>query len=165
MADRLKTLAGLCHQMAEREEEVAQAEIVLQEAKNRLAEVANDLIPDYFNELGLTELTLEDGRKVTIQDVYQPKVTDQSFMKWLEQNGRGDVIKNEFKLSFGMKEQSRADEVFQLLIEQGIAPESKVYVHPSTLKALVKELIEGGASLPDSVSVNIFQRTKIGKQK
>jgi hypothetical protein len=45
-------------------------------------------------------------------------------------------------------------------------PEVKVSVHPSTLKATVRQLVKDGKSIPDNV-FNLFigQKTKITKKK
>jgi hypothetical protein len=48
----------------------------------------------------------------------------------------------------------------------GFIPEVKVSVHPSTLKATVRQLVKDGKSVPDNIfSLFIGQKTKITKKK
>ena len=63
---------------------------------------------------------------------------------WLRQNNLDDIIKNDVVVSFGKGEDNVAGHCVGLLEEQGFTPETKTYVHPSTLKAFVKERIQSG---------------------
>ena len=58
--------------------------------------------------------------------------------------GLDDIIKNDITVSFGKGEDNVAGDVVGLLQERGFDPKTKTHVHPSTLKAFVKErVIEG----------------------
>ena len=163
MEDKLKKLAWLCNKLKAEQGIQAVIEQELADQKAKVRELENDLIPDYFNELGISELKLEDGSKVTVNNVYSGKVTHPSFYDWLRSTDQGDLIKNEYKMAFGKGEDDKATEIFNLLIKEGVAPDNKVYVHPSTLKANIKMWLEEGTSLPDSIEVSTFQQTKIKK--
>ena len=71
-------------------------------------------------------------------------------------------------LTFGQGEDEIASELAELLTKQGHMPATKEAVHPSTLRAFVKERIESGDPSFDvdtqkSFSVYAGKRTKINR--
>ena len=71
-------------------------------------------------------------------------------------------------LSFGQGEDVIAKELVELLGSKGHLPEQKAAVHPSTLKAFVKEQIESGngefdQEIQKKFSVYQGKRTKINR--
>ena len=87
---------------------------------------------------------------------------------WLRQQGHGDIIKNQVSVSFGKGEDETALETMTLLEQEGLFPAQKESVHPSTLKAFVRERIESGDSAFTVDTQKLFsvyqgKRTKITK--
>jgi hypothetical protein len=73
-----------------------------------------------------------------------PAANKEAAFDWLRSNGLDDIIKNDITVSFGKGEDNVAGDVVGLLQERGFDPKTKTHVHPSTLKAFVKErVIEG----------------------
>lgn len=86
--------------------------------------------------------------------------------EWLEDNGLGDIIKNNVGISFGKGEGNKAKHLEETIKEMGLIPEVKISVHPSTLKATIKKWHQEGRSVPDNTfSLFIGQKTKITKKK
>ena len=105
-----------------------------------------------------------------VENIYVsiPKDPDKSraCYEWLENNGLGDIIKNQVGISFGKGESNMATHLQETIKEMGLIPEVKVSVHPSTLKATIKKWHEEGKSVPDNVfSLFIGQKTKVTKKK
>ena len=97
-----------------------------------------------------------------------PKDPDKSAAcyQWLEDNGLGDIIKNNVGMSFGKGENQEAKLLEDTIKNLGFIPEVKVSVHRSTLKATVRQLIKDGKTVPDNMfSLFIGQKTKITKKK
>ena len=124
-----------------------------------------------MTELGMSSTTMVDGSKVdVVENIYVsiPKDPDKSkaCYSWLEDNGLGDIIKNQVGMSFGKGENQEARLLEDTIKDLGFIPEVKVSVHPSTLKATVRQLVKDGKSIPDNV-FNLFigQKTKITKKK
>jgi hypothetical protein len=63
---------------------------------------------------------------------------------WLRSEGLDDIIKNDVTISFGKGEDNVAGDLVGRLEAEGYVPSQKTYVHPSTLKAFVKERFESG---------------------
>ena len=100
---------------------------------------------------GLTEIVLSTGEKITITEFYNAhisKANQETAYQWLVQNGHEGLIKNEVSLKFGREEDLIAQETVQALKARGLAPEIRQSVHPSTLKAFVKEQLTSGRDIP-----------------
>ena len=73
-----------------------------------------------------------------------------------------DIIKNTVSCVFGRGEDSQAEEFLKIAAEQGVPAAQKEEVHPSTLKAFVKERVEVGDEFPmDLFGAYVGQRENI----
>ena len=149
--EALTRIAQLAQVQQSAEQEVENLEDALKAAKIRLRQVQEKDLPDAILECGVTEFKLLNGAKITVKKFYQgkiaPEYADDAF-SWLKDHGHDDIIKNEVALSFGKGEDEDAVEVMQLLKDAGYSPSNKKGVHPMTLKAFIKEMIEAGEPLP-----------------
>ena len=71
-------------------------------------------------------------------------------------------------VQFGRGEDERAKEVINILIKEGLLPDQKESVHPSSLKAFVREQVESNNQVFDQTARELFsvyegKRTKIVK--
>ena len=144
---------------------VADLENSLSLLKEELRQVVEVALPESMLNLGLTSFALQDGTKLQIKTFYRgsiSKANEVEAFKWLNTNGHADLIKNEVKSIFGKGEDGDAYKLMQMLNEEDINYENKKAVHPSTLKAFVKEQIERGKSLPlDILGVYVGQKSEI----
>ena len=169
--DSLESVSGLLQQQLKMETEIEIVEIELQNKKEQLKKLSEEIIPAKMTELGMSSTTMVDGSKVdVVENIYVsiPKDPDKSkaCYSWLEDNGLGDIIKNQVGMSFGKGEGKEAKLLENTIKDLGFIPEVKVSVHPSTLKATVRQLVKDGKSVPDNIfSLFIGQKTKITKKK
>ena len=168
----LESVAELLRKQLKLEAKIEDYENLLKTHKEDLRKLSGETIPEKMAELGMTSTTMYDGSKVeVVEDIYVsiPKDPQKSSAcyEWLEDNGLGDIIKNQVGISFGKGESNMATHLQETIKEMGLIPEVKVSVHPSTLKATIKKLHEEGKlSVPDNTfSLFIGQKTKITKKK
>ena len=143
----------------------------LRKLKEQYRRLSEEDLPQKMAELGMQDLRLEDGSRITIDMFYATRINKNNrdaAHEWLRQQGHGDIIKNQVSVSFGKGEDDTALETMTLLEKEGLFPDQKESVHPSTLKAFVKERIESGDSAftPDTQKLfSVYQgkRTKITK--
>tara|TARA_R100001594_G_scaffold150529_1_gene212163 strand:+ start:945 stop:1481 length:537 start_codon:yes stop_codon:yes gene_type:complete len=161
-------LAGIAElaKMQELAQEVlADLENKLELAKAQLKTIQEVELPETMLALGLKSFTLSDGSKLEIKTFYRGNITkknEAAAHAWLKENGHDDLIKNEVKCSFGKGEDEEAAELMKVIEDFGADYENKKSVHPSTLKAFVREQIEEGGTLPlDLLGVHIGQRSEI----
>ena len=155
LADKIKQMQGLQKDIETNEEYVKQK-------KKELDHISGEVIPTMLSEMGLSFLKLQDGSSVEVKTNYSATITQakkEEAFNWLRQNGLGDIIKNEIVVSFGRSEDDKAAAYAELAKGQGHQPTQKLKVEPMTLKALVRERLEGGKEMPTEL-FNIFVGNK-----
>lgn len=111
-------------------------------------------LPNLMTKAGLTTMGLLDGSRIEIKTVYQAsisKTNQPAAFSWLRENNHGHMIKNTISCNFGANEDDKAAAFFQRLYEEGLYPEQKTSVAPSTLKARVKDMIQNGEDIPEDL--------------
>ena len=158
----LQTLADQVEKL-----ESLQARLDLQEdniknTKKQLEYISGEAIPTMMSEMGLSHLKLMDGSSVDVKPNYSANISianREKAFNWLRENGLGDIIKNEISVSFGRNEDNKAADYAALAEERGFQPTQKLKVEPMTLKALVRERLEAGKSMPTEI-FNVFVGNK-----
>lgn len=134
--------------------EIADLENSLTLKKEALRRVMEQDLPEAMDEVSMTTFTLEDGTKITVKPFYAASIPeerkDEAFA-WLKEHDFDGMIKADVKVSFGKGEFEIAQSFVNFIRgfnEKAIDPEYKENVHWQTLRAWVKEQIEGGKPLP-----------------
>jgi len=99
-----------------------------------------------MDEMGVERLDV-DGLTVERKMIISasiPKDRKDEALSWLRENGLDDIIKNDVTCSFGKGQDNSAKNVIAILQDAGFDPATKTHVHPSTLKAFVKERVTDG---------------------
>ena len=155
LADKIKEMQAVQKALEMDEEQIKQK-------KKHLEHLSSEVIPTMLSEMGLSFLKLADGSSVEVKTNYSATITQakkEEAFNWLRQNGLGDIIKNEISVSFGRNEDNKAADYAELAKGQGLQPTQKLKVEPMTLKALVRERLEGGKEMPTEL-FNIFVGNK-----
>ena len=167
--DDIDKLANKIKEMQAIQKDIEQNEEYLKQKKKDLEQISGEAIPTMLTEMGLSYLKLADGSSVEVKTNYSANITQANKEKafnWLRENGLGDIIKNELTVSFGRNEDNKAAEYAELAKGQGYQPTQKLKVEPMTLKALVRERIEGGKPLPTEIfNVFIGNKTTIKRKQ
>ena len=114
----------------------------------------------------IQEIKLSDGSNIVVEDFYNAHIAksrQEEAFEWLESNGFGDIIKHEVGVKFAKDQSLDAKAAFDQLRAMGLSPFSNKGVHPSTLKAFVKEQIQNGnGDIPvETFGLFIGSRAKI----
>ena len=161
-SDNLKILSDEVQKMESLAKEIENIEDTLKSRKKDLDVISGEVIPTMMSEMGLSHLKLVDGSTVDVKPNYSASITianrDAAF-NWLRENGLGDIIKNEISVSFGRNEDNKAADYAALAEERGFQPTQKLKVEPMTLKALVRERLEAGKTMPTEI-FNVFVGNK-----
>jgi hypothetical protein len=164
----LKALSDKANEIQELDENIKNLEEKLGQVKAKYRELSEVDIPSMLSELGLSEITLKDGNKISTSTYYSARISedkrDEAF-QWLGDNGFGDIIKNTVSVSFGREEDNSAKKLAEELEGNGFSTAQKKWVEPMTLKAFVREQVEKGSDLPlETFNVYIGQKTRIIKK-
>lgn len=134
---KLSDLLALCNLLKDVEETLAATEAKVEELKNRRTHLAEKLIPDLMNGIGLTELNLVGGKKIKLKDDYFASVSKdrmQQALAWLQEHRMDGIAKVQLVVPSDMKE---------TLLREEVPFNETASIHPSTLKAFVKEQLTG----------------------
>lgn len=120
----LATIASLAEEQVLLEDEITNLNEIINKKVGKFREIAEVKLPEAMRDVGLTSITLESGKTVTLKDnIYASisKARQEEAFKWLRDNGHGSLIK------------------------ERVVNES---VHSGTLKAFVREQLQAGKPLP-----------------
>lgn len=164
----LKALSEKSQKLQDLDDQIEEVEQQLGKLKSQYRELSEVDIPEMLRELGLSEITLANGNKISTTSYYSARITednrDEAF-QWLGDNGFADIIKNTVSVSFGREEDDSAKKLVDSLEDNGYTTNQKKWVEPMTLKAFVREQVEKGSDLPlETFNVYIGQKTRIIKK-
>jgi hypothetical protein len=160
--DNIRSLADQVEKLNSLQQRIELQEDNLKNTKKEFDHLSGEVIPTMMAEMGLSHLKLMDGSSVDVKPNYSASISIANREKaftWLRDNGLGDIIKNEILVSFGRNEDNKAADYAALAEERGFQPTQKLKVEPMTLKALVRERLEAGKSMPTEI-FNVFVGNK-----
>lgn len=136
-------------------ERIRTGQQLLKELGEQFRVITESDLPEAMDALGIEDFTLKNGRKITINQSYHPNISgdheDEAF-GWLRENGHDGIIKRNVSVEFGKGEDKIANYLLRNLRRYKSLSESSIKdkegVHPQTLKAFVREMIESGENLP-----------------
>ena len=165
----IQTLADQVEKLEDLQKRFELQEDNLKNTKKQIDNISGEVIPTMMSEMGLSHLKLVDGSTVDVKPNYSANISvanREKAFNWLRENGLGDIIKNEISVSFGRNEDNKAADYAALAEERGFQPTQKLKVEPMTLKALVRERLEAGKSMPTEIfNVFVGNKTTIKRNK
>lgn len=162
--ESMQKVCELVDQAVVAEKEMIEAEELAKTKRENHRRIMEELIPSAMDDLGMEEFRTTSGFRVKVKsDVTHSLSADrrEAGMTWLEDNGHGAVIKRELGISFAKGQEDLAQAVVTELssLHPGLPVSSSRNVHPSTLKSLLKTLLERGVVVP----VDIFKVQRVRK--
>jgi hypothetical protein len=140
------------------------AERALKAAQEAEREELEVKIPEVMQRLRMKKCATISGIEVVLRQEIKAALPGRervgdyaAAIAWLVDEGHGGVVKNEIKVELDRGEDTRADALIALLRADGFEVDARKYVHPGTLSALVKELLEAGKIIPTDV-INVHDR-------
>lgn len=160
----LQRAAQLAEIILEQRAEVDRLDQALGDAKATLRRLEQEDLPDLMQELGVDAFRLASGETVDVRQEVDCAITETRRSEahdWLLRNGFGGLIKTEVVVRFGKGEHAQA-----VAAAEAVGGELQERVHPSTLKAFVKEQMAAGHPVPfDLFGVHPYHKVRITKQR
>ena len=167
-SNELVKLASLADDQQRAEAEVARLEAELKKAKENLTRISEGLLPELMDELGMEHFKTTSGIEIAIEEKIHasiPKARNAEAIAWLDDNEHSGSVKRQFVIRFNRDEQAWANRFAADLRKRKkkVDAEMNHSIHPSTLRALMKELLERG----DDVPLELFgiHRRRVSKIK
>jgi len=137
----------------------------LEDAQQALNRILRTDLPELLTEIGIDEVKLPDGTKITLTTGIDASIPDDKksdAFVWMVENGYGALVRSEVKVVFGANEIDRATEAMGALQEHGMQAEIKMQVPPPTLKAWAKERLMAGEVPPPALfNVRAYDMARI----
>jgi len=163
--DNMGRIGAVANDIADTNQEIDKIEDELKKKKEYRKHLSENVLPNLFAEVGLSELKLADGRHLKVGNYYGASIKadkKEAAYAWLRNNGFGDLVKNQVSCSFGRNEDEKARGLIETLNEQGYQSSQREWVEPSTLRAFIREQHEAGKQLPmDLLGAYVGQKTTI----
>ena len=147
----LSTVSLIANKQLKLASELEELETAVKAKKEELRLTTEQELPDAMQQAGLNEIVLSTGEKISISEFYSAhisKANQEQAYAWLVNNGHEGLIKNEVSLKFVRGESDVVDQTVSTLKARGLSPQVRQSVHPSTLKAFVKEQVSSGNDIP-----------------
>ena len=158
-------IGAVANDIADTDKEISDIEKELKKKKDYKKHLSENVLPNLFAEVGLSELKLADGRHLKVGNYYGASIKEakkEAAFAWLRNNGFGDMIKNQVSCSFGRDEDEKARGLIDTLNKKGYPSSQREWVEPSTLRAFIREQHEAGKELPmDLLGAFVGQKTTI----
>lgn len=172
--DRLTRVRAMAEQVRQLEQTREELEERLSDIKNRLRILLERDLVKLMGECNMSSFVLDtDGNnpplqfdKMTFYSAKIPEDKEMEAFQWFHDNGHGDLVKTEIKLSFGMNERDQAEKLERALADKHYDYNSKLSVHAATLKSFVKSEVEAGRAIPlDLLGAYVGETVKLKKGK
>lgn len=160
-------LVQLADELQAAQAEVEAAELILEQKKDELKDIAEVRIPAATDGLS-GKFTLSDGRELTVKEDIRSSIAGDKrvpAIQWLESHEYGHIVKKQFIFEFP-KGDDKSSKAFIKAIKKIKMPlnmKENFSVHHATLNAWVKEQLGEGVDLPRE-TFGIF-RQRVAKVK
>lgn len=165
--DATSRLSDLIRRSIQLDKDIEDAEEHLKNLKRLKKMVSTEDIPGLMDEMGVESVEV-DGHKVKVSAFVSARIPDDRKMEafaYLRSIGEGDIIKNDVTVSFSAGQDNMAGAVIDDLRNQGYDPAQKTHVHPSTLRAWVKQRVQADKELDfDMFGVFVGNEAKITRR-
>lgn len=143
--NKLEIIISLLRQADALQNTLASLEAQHTDLEKQRKHIVETLIPDAMDSVQLSEFRLADGRVVKLKTNYFPGIARNQMpqaVQWLNERGLGGIVKEDIQVQMESKQ----------ALEQANIPFAVIQsIHPSSLKALVRELKEQGKEIPENL--------------
>lgn len=171
MAEVNKGIEILAIKLTEEVDELKELELKVKEKKKIINQLKTKDLAELVDAEGYqagSKITLKNGRIITVKEFFQASIPSLSAidkekdelkqiekqgkrekaLKWLNDNGLADIIKNTVTAKFNKEEGDKAKGLLEWLVKKEISAVRDENVHPATLIATLKEVMGRGEEVP-----------------
>lgn len=145
--EQLKAVATTAQKMLALQQKLEQAEEWTKKHKDLLRTIQEVELPNAMDACGMTSFTLDNGQQVVIKQIVAgsiPKAHEAEAMEWLRANKHDGLIKRKIEVSLERGKDSLGAKIVAQLKKLGVEVKQSESVHPQTLGAWAREMIEKG---------------------
>lgn len=168
--DQLEKISKAAMQAVALDRQVADLEAAVVTLKTDRDTILNKTLPALLDSAGMNGFDLRDGSSIEIKDVVSGSLPSEAkkpeerkrALAWLLKNGGKGLIKTSFKTEFGVGQEKLVQAFEKLIVKAKFAAKKETGVHPQTLCAFVRELLEDGKEVPiETLGIYVGRHAKI----
>lgn len=184
--DSLAALAALAQEQVECERSLAEAMAAVVRAKIALADVQEHKLPDLMEKHGLPKFNFVDkttGQTRTIEFISKWSVSlpaktgktadpqwrtkHDAIYDWLEQIGKGSIIKRDMVAPLGLMADSEAVKIISAFKESNptVDVAFQKYVEPASMSALISRMKDAGETVNEFINVKPVRESRVKGSK
>lgn len=149
--EQLAPLARLVQHLREQQQVVETLEEQLKGAKRELRKLEEEHIPELMAEIGLEMVTMENGQQLSVKEILYASISSKNkpeAIRWLVDHGQGSLVREDVTVPFDKGQMELAEALVAHLRSSGYTPEVQENVNTTSVKSVIKELLEQGVDVP-----------------
>jgi len=149
--DVLGKISKLADEMHNLNKQIAKQELKLKKLKENHRQIAEEQLPELFNEVGMSELRTKSGLPLKMKNRVHTNISKDRKPKaiaWLDENGQGGMVKRCVIIDFDKTKEEKVRALLRLIGKGWPNNRVELDVHASTVKAFVKKRLEDGEEIP-----------------
>jgi hypothetical protein len=168
--DQLKKITESAAHAVSLEKQIVDLEAAMNSLKKERDTILNESLPSLLDSAGLENFTLQDGSYIKINDIVRGSLPSADknpkgrmrALAWLMKNGGKGLIKTSFNTEFGTGQEEMVTKFERVITKLGFAAKKATGVHPQTLCAFVRELLEDGKKVPyETLGIYVGRQAKL----
>ena len=143
----LASIGALAEQQLDLETRIDVAEQHLKGLKGDLRKLQENVLPEAMQAANCKRFDLANGAVVSIKEdisISVPKKNMDEIAEWLRNSGHEAIIKNAMTINFDKGHDNSVADVKGYAEELGLTTTTSTTLNSGTLKALIREQLEGG---------------------
>lgn len=166
--DKLELLKGTAYKVQEIDKRLLKYGEVASELQKERFRLTTEVLPNLMSECEMPFFPLDEDTTVKLEDEVYASISQANAADacaWLTKNGYSAIVKEDIRIPLDKGDAKRSKMVQSLLKKNKIGFALTGGVHPATLKAFVKESIEKGRKLPESITFLQQPTAKLARVK
>ena len=167
--DVLGRISRLADEMHDTDKKIAEAELTVKKLKETHRQIAEEQLPELFEQVGMKELKTLKGLPLKLKSKVFTNISKgrkPTAIAWLDANGQGGMVKRCVIIDFDKTQETKVAALLRLIGKGWPNHRTELDVHASTVKAFVKRQLEDGKKIPlDIFGVHCVDVVEISSSK
>lgn len=167
--DVLGRISKLADEMHDTDKKIAEAELKVKKLKETHRHIAEEQLPELFEQVGMKELVTLKGLPLKLKNKVFTNISKgrkPTAIAWLDNNGQGGMVKRCVIIDFDKTQEEKVAALLRLIGKGWPNNRTELDVHASTVKAFVTKRLNDGKEIPlDIFGVHCVDVVEISSKK
>ena len=159
-------ISEIANAQLSKKKELSESEDDVKRLKKEYIQISQVDLPEAMQSVGMASFTLDNGASISVKDQMRASLRKKNRVEvanWLKEHGAGSLIKDTVVIEFQKGENSRAEELIDLLVDKGFSNfHEDISINTGSLKALAKEKLAQGEDIPlELMGIFLYQESII----